>query len=84
VDYRLLREKDGWRVYDVINRRCEPGRQLPHAVHKIIQTFSYDDLVKRMRAKDFSAPKGIEAAAAESRAIAHALRRSVVNLDSVN
>jgi len=58
VDYRLLREKDGWRVYDVIIEGVSLVANYRTQFTKIIQTFSYDDLVKRMRAKDFSAPEG--------------------------
>ena len=58
VDYRLLREKDGWRVYDVIIEGVSLVANYRTQFNKIIQTFSYDDLVKRMRAKDFSAPEG--------------------------
>ncbi len=58
VDYRLLREKDGWRVYDVIIEGVSLVANYRTQFNKIIQTSSYDDLVKRMRAKDFSAPEG--------------------------
>ncbi len=58
VDYRLSREKDGWRVYDVIIEGVSLVANYRTQFNKIIQTFSYDDLVKRMRAKDFSAPEG--------------------------
>ncbi len=58
VDYRLLREMDGWRVYDVIIEGVSLVANYRTQFNKIIQTFSYDDLVKRMRAKDFSAPEG--------------------------
>ena len=58
VDYRLSREKDGWRVYDVIIEGVSLVANYRTQFNKIIQTSSYDDLVKRMRAKDFSAPEG--------------------------
>ena len=58
VDYRLLREKDAWRVYDVIIEGVSLVANYRTQFNKIIQTSSYDDLVKRMRAKDFSAPEG--------------------------
>ena len=58
VDYRLSREKDGWRVYDVIIEGVSLVADYRTQFNKIIQTSSYDDLVKRMRAKDFSAPEG--------------------------
>jgi len=58
VDYGLLREKDGWRVYDVIIEGVSLVANYRTQFNKIIQTSSYDDLVKRMRAKDFSAPEG--------------------------
>jgi len=58
VDYGLLREKDGWRVYDVIIEGVSLVANYRSQFNKIIQTSSYDDLVKRMRAKDFSAPEG--------------------------
>jgi len=58
VDYRLSREKDRWRVYDVIIEGVSLVANYRTQFNKIIQTFSYDDLVKRMRAKDFSAPEG--------------------------
>ena len=58
VDYRLSREKDGWRVYDVIIEGVSLVANYRTQFNKVIQTSSYDDLVKRMRAKDFSAPEG--------------------------
>jgi len=58
VDYRLSREKDRWRVYDVIIEGVSLVANYRTQFNKIIQTSSYDDLVKRMRAKDFSAPEG--------------------------
>ena len=58
VDYRLLREMDGWRVYDVIIEGVSLVANYRTQFNKIIQTSSYDDLVKRMRAKDFSGPEG--------------------------
>jgi len=58
VDYRLLREKGRWRVYDVIIEGVSLVANYRTQFNKIIQTSSYDDLVKRMRAKDFSAPEG--------------------------
>jgi len=58
VDYRLLREMDGWRVYDVIIEGVSLVANYRTQFNKIIQTSSYDDVVKRMRAKDFSAPEG--------------------------
>ena len=58
VDYRLSREKDRWRVYDVIIEGVSLVADYRTQFNKIIQTSSYDDLVKRMRAKDFSAPEG--------------------------
>jgi len=58
VDYRLLRENDGWRVYDVVVEGVSLVGNYRTQFNKIIQTSSYEDLVKRMRAKDFSAPEG--------------------------
>jgi len=58
VDYRLSREKDRWRVYDVIIEGVSLVADYRTQFNKIIQTSSFDDLVKRMRAKDFSAPEG--------------------------
>ena len=58
VDYRLLREKDGWRVYDVVIEGVSLVGNYRTQFNKIIQTSSYEDLVKRMRAKDVSTPEG--------------------------
>jgi len=58
VDYRMLKEKDGWRVYDVIIEGVSLVGNYRTQFNKIIQTSSYQDLVNRMRAKDFSAPEG--------------------------
>ena len=58
VDYRLLREKDGWRVYDVVIEGVSLVGNYRTQFNKIIQTSSFEDLVKRMRAKDFSSPDG--------------------------
>jgi len=57
VDYRLLREKDGWRVYDVVVEGVSLVGNYRTQFNKVIQTSSYEDLVNRMRAKDFS-PEG--------------------------
>lgn len=57
VDYRLIREKNtGWRVYDVIVEGVSLVGNYRAQFNKVIQTSSYQDLVKRMRAKDFAGP----------------------------
>ena len=53
----MLREKDGWRVYDVIVEGVSLVGNYRTQFNKIIQTSSYEDLVNRMRAKDFSTPE---------------------------
>ena len=58
VDYRLLRENAGWRVYDVVIEGVSLVGNYRTQFNRIIQTSSYQDLVKRMRAKDFAAPDG--------------------------
>jgi len=57
VDYRLIHGAAGWRVYDVVVEGVSLVGNYRAQFNKIIQTSSYQDLVKRMRAKDFAAPE---------------------------
>ena len=52
VDYRMLREGDRWRVYDVIIEGVSLVANYRTQFNKIIQTASYDELVKRLRSHD--------------------------------
>jgi len=51
VDYRLLRRGDRWLVYDVSIEGVSLVSNYRTQFNKIIQTSSYAELVKRMRAK---------------------------------
>jgi phospholipid transport system substrate-binding protein len=58
VDYRMLRRGDRWLVYDVSVEGLSLVANYRSQFNKIIETSSYQDLVKRMRARseDFGAP----------------------------
>ncbi|HEV8441036.1 MAG TPA: ABC transporter substrate-binding protein [Methylomirabilota bacterium] len=52
VDYRMLRVGDRWRVYDVSIEGVSLVGNYRTQFNKIIQTASYEELVKKMRARD--------------------------------
>ncbi len=58
VDYRMLRRGDRWLVYDVSIEGLSLVNNYRGQFNKIIETSSYQELVKRMkaRAEDFQAP----------------------------
>src|SRR5207249_3491295 len=58
VDYRMLRRGDRWLVYDVSVEGLSLISNYRGQFNKIIETSSYQDLVKRMKARsdEFSAP----------------------------
>jgi len=51
VDYRLLRRGDQWRVFDVVIEGVSLVANYRSQFNKIIQTSSYQELVKRLRAR---------------------------------
>jgi phospholipid transport system substrate-binding protein len=51
IDYRMLRKGDRWLVYDVIIEGVSLVSNYRTQFNKIIQTSSYDELVKKLRAK---------------------------------
>jgi phospholipid transport system substrate-binding protein len=51
VDYRMLRKGDRWAVYDVIIEGVSLVSNYRTQFNKIIQTSSYEELVKKLRAK---------------------------------
>jgi phospholipid transport system substrate-binding protein len=51
VDYRLLRQSDRWLVYDVSIEGMSVVGNYRTQFNKIIQTASYEELVKRIRAQ---------------------------------
>ena len=58
VDYRMLRQGGGWRVYDVVIEGVSLTANYRTQFNKIIQTASYEDLVAKLKAKELSAPQG--------------------------
>jgi phospholipid transport system substrate-binding protein len=56
VDYRMARQGDRWRVYDVVIEGVSLVSNYRTQFNKIIQTSSYKDLVEKLRAKAFAAP----------------------------
>jgi len=58
VDYRLLREGAQWRVYDVVIEGVSLIANYRTQFNKIIQTSSFNDLIAKMKAKEFSTPEG--------------------------
>ena len=57
IEYRMMRESDQWRVYDVMIEGVSLISNYRTQFNKIIRTSSYDDLIAKMRAKEFSAPE---------------------------
>jgi phospholipid transport system substrate-binding protein len=51
VDYRMLRRGDRWLVYDVVIEGVSLVANYRTQFNKIIQTSSYQDLIKRMKTK---------------------------------
>ena len=58
VDYRMLKEPAGWRVYDVAIEGVSLVSNYRSQFNKIIRTSSYGDLLAKMRAKEFSSGSG--------------------------
>lgn len=58
VDYRVLRQGDQWRVYDVIIEGVSLIANYRTQFNKIIQTSSFNDLIAKMKAKTVAAPEG--------------------------
>jgi len=58
VDYRMLRQGDRWLVYDVAIEGISLVSNYRSQFNQIIQTSSYEELVRRMKAKqeEFRAP----------------------------
>jgi len=58
VDYRMLRKGDRWLVYDISIEGLSLVANYRGQFNKIIETASYEDLVKRMKARsnEFRAP----------------------------
>jgi len=59
VDYRMLRRSDRWLVYDVVIEGVSLVGNYRTQFNKIIQTSSYEELVKKMKSKqeEFQEPK---------------------------
>jgi phospholipid transport system substrate-binding protein len=59
VDYRMLRRGDRWLVYDVVIEGVSLVSNYRTQFNKIIQTSSYEELVKKMKSKqeEFQEPK---------------------------
>jgi phospholipid transport system substrate-binding protein len=51
VDYRILRKKDKWEVYDIIIEGVSLVNNYRTQFTQIMRSGSYDDLVKRLREK---------------------------------
>jgi phospholipid transport system substrate-binding protein len=51
IDYRMLKKADRWQVYDVVIEGVSLVANYRTQFNKIIQTSSYQDLVKRMKTK---------------------------------
>lgn len=56
IDYRMRRQDGGWRVYDVVIESVSLIANYRTQFNKIVQTESYAELVKKLRARAFSAP----------------------------
>ena len=51
IDYRMQREGDRWRVYDVLIEGVSLVGNYRTQFNKIIQSSSYDELIKKMKTK---------------------------------
>jgi len=51
IDYRLQKEGDQWRVYDVVIERVSLVGNYRNQFNRIVQQSGYDELVKRMKTK---------------------------------
>jgi phospholipid transport system substrate-binding protein len=67
IDYRMVREGDRWRVYDVLIEGVSLVGNYRTQFNKIIQTGSFKELMDKMRAKAFSAPGADKEPAASGR-----------------
>ncbi len=56
IDYRMEHKGDRWVVYDVVIEGMSLISNYRTQFNKIIRTSSYDDLVAKMRAKEFAPP----------------------------
>jgi phospholipid transport system substrate-binding protein len=61
VDYRLFRQGTRWRVYDVVIEGVSLISNYRTQFNKIIRTSSFNDLLAKMKAKEFSSPDGTKA-----------------------
>jgi phospholipid transport system substrate-binding protein len=55
VDYKMLRQRDRWRVYDVVIEGVSLVANYRTQFEKIIQASSYQDLVKKLKTQAASA-----------------------------
>ena len=58
VDYRMLQRGDRWLVYDVSVEGVSLVANYRTQFNKIIQTASYEELVKKMKTRDQDLPQG--------------------------
>ncbi|MEW5745090.1 MAG: ABC transporter substrate-binding protein [Nitrospirota bacterium] len=57
LDYRLLRKNEKWEVYDVYIEGVSLVNNYRKQFSQIIRSGSYEDLLKRLRAKSFKEPE---------------------------
>ncbi len=58
VDYRMLRQNNGWRVYDVVIENVSLVGNYRTQFNKVIQTASYQELVEKLKSKAFASAAG--------------------------
>ena len=51
MDYRMLRQGDRWRVYDVSIEGVSLVANFRTQFNSVIRTSSYDDLLRRLRSR---------------------------------
>ena len=56
IDYRMYRDGDRWRVYDVLIENISLINNYRTQFDGIIKTSSFEELVKRLRGADFVTP----------------------------
>ncbi len=84
VDYRMLRRRDRWLVYDVAVEGVSLVSNYRSQFNQIIQTSSYGELVKKLKTKQEEFVKRASERFLSGRADGHAEEPSPVAADSVN
>jgi phospholipid transport system substrate-binding protein len=58
VDYRLLQSGSDWKIYDVVIENISIVNNYRSQFNRIIAKSSFEDLLQKLREKQFAAPAG--------------------------